>query len=77
MIDAYPKTWDEEIIKAVEKIEEEEEQSRMKVYIVMYDDGGNAYVEAVYSDRAKIPKKYLGSMIYDIDEWEVKEEEES
>ena len=49
----------------------------MKVYIVMYDDGGNAYVEAVYSDRAKIPKKYLGSMIYDIDEWEVKEEEES
>jgi hypothetical protein len=49
--------------------------SRMKVYIVMYDDGGNAYVEAVYSDRAKISKKYLGSMIYDIDEWEVKEEE--
>ena len=27
MIDAYPKTWDEEMIKAVEKMEEEEEQA--------------------------------------------------
>ena len=27
MIDIYPKTWDEEMIKAVEKMEEEEEQA--------------------------------------------------
>ena len=27
MIDAYPETWDEEMIKAVEKMEEEEEQA--------------------------------------------------
>lgn len=43
----------------------------MKVYIVMYNDGGNAYVKAVYSNKEEADKWSKGSLIYDTYEWEV------
>jgi hypothetical protein len=42
----------------------------MKVYIVMYDDGGNAYVTSVWANKEDAEKDADG-FCYHVQEWEV------